>query len=109
MPKLVGKWKGLEQLLMKSKPSSSFVEMVTRISLSSKRFCSLRMAGSIKKEDTTAILQSLIVDNCVGFEADEEIFKKASGIELLRHEGCGLLDQFAYDTDECDPLDLLIL
>ncbi|KAG6473837.1 hypothetical protein ZIOFF_067755 [Zingiber officinale] len=54
-------------------------------------------------------LQSLIVDNCVGFEADEEIFKKASGIELLRHEGCRLLDQFAYDTDECDPLDLLIL
>lgn len=138
MPELVEKWKGLEQLQMELKPSS-LVDMITRISLGSKRFCSLRMAGSIKNEDATAIvkhlpgikhlnlsksylpreqlldlingcreLQSLIVDNCVGFEVDAEIFKKASGIKLFRHEGCRLHDQFAYDIDDCDPLDLLV-
>ncbi|THU51543.1 hypothetical protein C4D60_Mb06t32140 [Musa balbisiana] len=134
IPKIVGKWKDLEQLEMEAKPSS-FLEMLSEINLHCKKFSGLKMCGSIKKEDMLAIvnllpklkflclsksylpreqllgilsgckeLQRLTVSDCMGFEADEEVKKRGLGIKIFEHEGSKLFDDFDYNSDECDPL-----
>lgn len=134
IPELVGKWKELELLEMQSKPAS-FLEMVAQISLNCNNFAALRMFGSIKPDDASAIikllpklkhlcfdksylpkeqllmimdgckeLEILSVRDCIGFEADEEIMKRALGIKFFDCEGSKLFDDFGYETDECDPL-----
>lgn len=139
IPQLVGKCRQLEQLDMESKPCC-FMEMVTQISLHCARFSGLTMAGSIKKEDVTAIvdylprikrlnlsrsflpreellgiingcreLHRLSVNNCIGFEADEEICRKASGIKVFEHEDCKLFDESVFAMDERDPLNVLVV
>ncbi|RRT86117.1 hypothetical protein B296_00004489 [Ensete ventricosum] len=127
IPKLVGKWKDLEQLEMESKPSS-FLEMLSEINLHCKKFSGLKLCGSIKKEDMLAIvnllpklkflclsksylpreqlmgmlsgckqLQRLTVSDCIGFEADEEVKKRGSGIKIFEHEGSKLFDDKCLD------------
>ncbi|KAJ4732334.1 F-box/LRR-repeat protein [Rhynchospora pubera] len=51
-------------------------------------------------------LHELIVKDCVGFEVDEEVSKRvlSAGIKIFEHEGSKLVDEFGYETDECDPL-----
>ncbi|WOL13990.1 hypothetical protein Cni_G22770 [Canna indica] len=140
IPKLVGKWKELEELEMESKPSS-FLEMLQEINLNCAGFSSLKMTGSIKKEDVAAIvrylpeirhicldksyfprehlveliggcreLETLSVHDCVGFEADEEVVERASGIRSFRYEGCTLCMEFDSDLDcECDPFHVHVI
>ncbi|CAL9196233.1 unnamed protein product [Musa hybrid cultivar] len=134
IPELVGRWKELETLEMESKPSS-FLEMVRQISINCGSFSGLRMWGSIKKDDVSAVvdclprikhlslsksylpneqlveiisgcreLETLRVNSCIGFEVDEEIVRRASGIKTFEHEGCKLFDESDCDMDECDPL-----
>ncbi|KAG1348022.1 F-box/LRR-repeat protein [Cocos nucifera] len=132
IPELVGKWKDLERLEMESKPSSfseiatqvglnckSFTglrmfgaikkEDVLAITKSLPKIRNLCLSGSYlcKKEllamvDGCKELEKLIVNDCIGFEADEEVLKRASAITTFEHEGSKLYDDFGYDTDECD-------
>lgn len=57
-PKLVGKWKELQQLEIEFKPSS-FPDLAAEISLNCKKFRGLSMTSSITKEDASAIVTYL--------------------------------------------------
>ncbi|RWW14279.1 hypothetical protein BHE74_00013256, partial [Ensete ventricosum] len=134
LPELVGKWKELERLEMESKPSSFLelvkqisltckrfsglamsgsikIEDVSAIVDYLPRIKTLCLHGSyLPKEKLLAILsgsrelEKLSVTDCVGFEADEEILHRASGIKTFEYEGSKLADDLGYETDECDPL-----
>ncbi|URE00519.1 F-box LRR-repeat protein [Musa troglodytarum] len=133
IPEIVGKWKELERLEMESKPSSFSelvkqislncerfsglamsgsikIEDVSAIVDYLPRIKNLCLRDSyLPKETLLAILsgsrelEKLSVTGCIGFEADEEILHKASGLEAFEYEGSKLADASGYETDEGDP------
>lgn len=134
IPELVAKWKELELLEMQSKPASflEVVERISlncknfvglRMLGSIKKDDALAIVkllpklkylclnkSYLPKEQLLLImdgcreLERLSVKDCIGFEADEEVMKKAQGIKIFECEGSKLFDDSGYDTDECDPL-----
>ncbi|KAJ6838406.1 F-box/LRR-repeat protein-like [Iris pallida] len=102
LPRLIGKWKELEQLEMETGPSS-ISDLAAAIGLDCRNFRGLSMSGEVKMEDALAIveclpklkelnlsrsylpkrellaimdgcreLETLSVKYCVGFKADDE-------------------------------------
>ncbi|XP_020599291.1 F-box/LRR-repeat protein At3g48880-like [Phalaenopsis equestris] len=49
-------------------------------------------------------LQRLCVKNCVGFEEDEEVKRKACKIETFECEGSKMIHEGGFGMDECDDL-----
>ncbi|KAG0467093.1 hypothetical protein HPP92_018673 [Vanilla planifolia] len=62
----------------------------------------------LRKEELLTIaegcreLERLIAKNCIGFELDEEITRKASRITLFQHDGSKTKDDVTFELDECD-------
>ncbi|PKA57013.1 F-box/LRR-repeat protein [Apostasia shenzhenica] len=56
-------------------------------------------------------LKRLMVCDCVGFEADEEVKRKASGMEVFEHGGSRIEDDCEYDesVDEVDALEQMFM
>ncbi|XP_038970390.1 F-box/LRR-repeat protein At3g48880-like isoform X2 [Phoenix dactylifera] len=134
IPELVAKWKELELLEMQSKPASfsemvteisrncknfaglrmfgsikkDDVLAIVRLLPKLKHLCFDK--SYLPKEQLLMImdgckeLEKLSVKDCIGFEADEEVMRKTSGIKIFESEGSKLFDDSGYDTDECDPL-----
>ncbi|ONK74420.1 uncharacterized protein A4U43_C03F6030 [Asparagus officinalis] len=137
---LAAKWKELERLEMGSKPSP-FTRLAARISTNCKKFRALKMAGSIKREDATAIagcfkgikeldlsraylpkehlvvivkgckeIEKLILNECVGFDSgDEEIRKLVDGIKIFESRGSVVFDDYDFENDDCDPLNVCVM
>lgn len=60
--------------------------------------------------DGCKVLERLIVNECIGFEADDEAVKrKASRIETFDSRGAKLMVDFDYDTDDCDPMNVCVI
>lgn len=135
IPQLVGKWKDLRRLEMESKPSSFCKmatqiglnckkfgklkmhgaikeEDVSAIVKSLPKLKCLDLNKSyLPMEQLFAImngckeLDRLSVRDCIGFEADDKVLRRASRIKTFEHEGSKLREDFMYDTDdECDYL-----
>ncbi|PKA66015.1 F-box/LRR-repeat protein [Apostasia shenzhenica] len=126
---LLGKWRKLEWLEMESKPSmlanlarqighhcekfqglkirgSIGKEDVAAIVESLPKLRFLDLSGSrLAKEEVLAVvdgcrdLKRFSLNDCLGFEADEEVKRRASGIEELELEGCRIGDEAAADED----------
>lgn len=121
---LINKWGDLKWLEMESKPSNlremakqigihcnkfsglkirGLIEMndVFGIVNFLPKIENLDLSGSrIGKEEVLAIvdgcreLKALSLKDCVGFEVDEELKKRARGIEVFEFEGCKVKDEF---------------
>ncbi|WOK97088.1 hypothetical protein Cni_G05796 [Canna indica] len=140
IPQLVGKWKELEKLEMELKPSSFSemvmqINLNCRRFSGLRMFGSIKKEdvkaiikylpkikhlnlskSYLQKEELVEIikgcreLETLSVNNCIGFEADEEeVLRRASAIKNFENEGSKLFDESAYDMDECDPLNVLVI
>ncbi|KAL5977323.1 hypothetical protein ACLOJK_021669 [Asimina triloba] len=115
--KYIHKWKNLEQLFMKIRPSC-FVEIISEISHNCKNFTGLTARSYITDSDAKAIveflpkikyldlsnsfvskdilpiildgceeLEEFYVRNCTAFEVDDEILKKASRLKVFKYDG----------------------
>ncbi|KAG0466131.1 hypothetical protein HPP92_017711 [Vanilla planifolia] len=72
---------------------------------------SLDLSGSyLPKEELLFVLEgcreldSLTAKNCVGFEADDAVKRKAFELKILEHEGSELANDRWHEIDECDDL-----
>ncbi|WOL10047.1 F-box/LRR-repeat protein [Canna indica] len=134
VPELVGRWKDLEELEMESKPSSfsEIVAGIGRGCRRFARLrvtglitgedaravaewlpelkCLELSKSYLTKEELEVILRGcrklerVVVRNCLGFAADEEVLKMGAGVKSFEHEGSKLLDDYGYETDEPDKV-----
>ncbi|KAG0466160.1 hypothetical protein HPP92_017740 [Vanilla planifolia] len=72
---------------------------------------SLDLSGSyLPKEELLFVLEgcreldSLTAKNCVGFEADDAVKRKAFELKIFEHEGSELANDRWHEIDECDDL-----
>lgn len=132
IPDLVGSWRDLEQLEMETKPSSflrviaeigryctKFSRLKVRGLIDKEdakaivdrlphlKYLELSKSYLTKDELVVIIsgcrkLERLIVRDCLGFQADDEVLRLASRITRFEHEGSKLLDDYGYETDESE-------
>ncbi|RWW63863.1 hypothetical protein BHE74_00028936 [Ensete ventricosum] len=125
-------WKDLEQLELATKPTSfletvaairhncpRFARLKVRgligkedasaIAMCLPELKQLELSGSYLTKDELAVIMSgcwkqerLTVKDCLGFQADEELLRLASGIHSFEHEGSKLLDDNGYERDESE-------
>ncbi|XP_018681733.2 F-box protein FBW2-like isoform X1 [Musa acuminata AAA Group] len=132
IPELIGRWKDLEQLELETKPTSfletvaaighnctRFARLKVRgligkedasvIAMCLPELKQLELSGSYLTKDELAVivsgcrkLERLTATDCLGFQADEELLRLASGIHSFEHEGSKLLSDNGYETDESE-------
>ncbi|KAJ8505365.1 hypothetical protein OPV22_006251 [Ensete ventricosum] len=132
IPELIGRWKDLEQLELATKPTSfletvaairhncpRFARLKVRgligkedasaIAMCLPELKQLELSGSYLTKDELAVIMSgcwkqerLTAKDCLGFQADEELLRLASGIHSFEHEGSKLLDDNGYERDESE-------
>ncbi|RZR89942.1 hypothetical protein BHM03_00017763 [Ensete ventricosum] len=130
IPDLVGSWRDLEQLEMETKSSSflrvvaeiggncaRFSRLKVRGLIGKEdakaivdrlpQLKHLELSKSYLTKDELVViisgcrkLETLIVRDCLGFQADDEVLRLASRITRFEHEGSKLLDEYGYETDE---------
>ncbi|CAD5193629.1 unnamed protein product [Musa acuminata subsp. malaccensis] len=132
IPDLVGSWRDLEQLEMETKPSSflrviaeigrdcpKFSRLKVRGLIDKEdakaivdrlpQLKHLELSKSYLTKDELVViisgcrkLERLIVRDCLGFQADDEVLRLTSRITRFEHEGSKLLDDYGYETDESE-------
>ncbi|WOL07011.1 hypothetical protein Cni_G15746 [Canna indica] len=132
VPEFMGRWKDLEKLEMETKPSSfletvaeigrhcgKFSRLKVRGLIGKEdaraianwlpELKQLELNRSyLTKEEVAVIvsgcrkLERLSVRDCLGLQADEEVRRLAAGVEWFEHEGCRLLDEHGYESDESE-------
>ncbi|KAG0467822.1 hypothetical protein HPP92_017150 [Vanilla planifolia] len=107
IPNLIVKWKALEKLEMESKP---FIFPLWQLRLGKTARTSMNCGSYLPKEELLFVLEgcreldSLTAKNCVGFEADDAVKRKAFELKIFEHEGSELANDRWHEIDECDDL-----
>ncbi|KAJ0980446.1 hypothetical protein J5N97_008701 [Dioscorea zingiberensis] len=134
LPELIKHWKDLEELEMESKPSSflelvaqisvhcdkfSGLKMFGHIRMEDswalvnslpKLKCLNLSKSCMSKEELMVMIEglremeSLIVNECIGFQVDDEVKRRSLSIQNFEYEGCELRVDDAFDTHEFDCL-----